>query len=251
MKVSRSRALAQAGRGGKDLRKGSVTGMTATLEVSGGSIVVLGNFAPMTFLPEWFARRGILAESETREARVDVAVPQFVAFELSWIRIEVEINRLMTIVKEGSLIRLHDVVLSVFSLLTETPVSAVGINHFRHYALGSIEQWHKFGDRLAPKEPWGPFATANRTRRAGLRSLLMELARAEHEPAGFTRVRVEPSGTVQNGVFIEINDHYSLREDTKTGYGEAVANLLKDRWSATLKIADEIPRQLLGEVSNE
>jgi hypothetical protein len=173
-------------------------------------------------------------------------MPQFVAFDLSWIRIEAEVARFVALIKEGSLTRLPDLVMSVFTLLSETPVSAVGLNHFRHYGLGGIEQWHKLGDRLAPKEPWGSFATVNRARRAGLRSLLMELARAQHEPAGFTRVKVEPSVTVENGAFIEINDHYSLQAGTKMGYGEAVVSLVRDRWTETSKIADEIPRQLLG-----
>ena len=47
--------MAQVRRGGDRKRNGVV----ATLEMSGGSIVVLGNFSPLTFLPDWFAQRGI------------------------------------------------------------------------------------------------------------------------------------------------------------------------------------------------
>jgi hypothetical protein len=239
-----ARYMAQAHRDRRDFPDTQRSGITANLEITGGSIVVLGNFAPLTFLPDWFAKHGIIPESEAKEARIEAVLPQFAAFELSWIRIESDITRFLGLVKEGSLTRLPDLFASVFTLLSETPVSAVGLNHLRHYALGGIDQWHRLDDRLAPKEPWGPLSTANGSRRAGLRSLLMELGR--REPEGYTRVKIEPSDVVNNGVYIEINDHYSLQVGTKMGFGEAVVGLVTDRWPETLKMADEIPRQLIG-----
>jgi hypothetical protein len=51
------RYMARAHRDTRDFPDTQRSGITANLEITGGSIVVLGNFAPMTFLPGHMPRR--------------------------------------------------------------------------------------------------------------------------------------------------------------------------------------------------
>jgi hypothetical protein len=69
-----------------------------------------------------------------------------------------------------------------------------------------------------------------------MRAIAMELARTPEDPPGKTLVRVEPSAKVQNGIYIDVNDHYDLMKGDKLADGTALVDMVRARW----KRADEI-----------
>lgn len=219
--------------------------MKAKLSKAATSIVLLGNFAPLTFMPAWFAEKNLVQKSEADEAKLELAHPEIVIFTLDWLRVVAETQKFTAISDQEPVIRVHDLVISTFSILSETPVSAIGINRHLHYQCEDPDAWHRVGDRLAPKEPWGQFALDQNGRRAGLRSLMMELNHTHGQPKGVIRVRVEPSSTIPNGVYIEVNDHYPLTIDDKLVNGDAVVETVRSQWRDAIRLAAEVAEQLL------
>jgi hypothetical protein len=87
---------------------------------------------------------------------------------------------------------------------------------------------------LAPKEVWAKIMA-----KPGLVSLIMQEPR--ETPEGFLRVKVEPSGRIDPGIFIEMNNHYTLDK-------KSVADMLKiltNSWKDILKNAEDIADYLL------
>ena len=219
--------------------------MKANLSHSGCSIVLLGNFAPLTFLPDWFGRREIIPESEAGEAALEIAHPDYLSFNLAWLKLTVEPGRFTAITGQEPAIRVHDLIVSTFSLLADTPIFALGLNRHLHYQCETVDAWHLVGDRLAPKEPWGEFAMDGGVRRAGLRSLLFERGRIGEEPRGAIQVRVEPSAMVRNGIYFDVNDHYDLTNETKQADGATAVQVVSNRWSGMFDLTSGIVERLL------
>ena len=48
---------------------------------------------------------------------------------------------------------LRDLAMGIFTILSHTPVSKMGINRHFHFATPSVHAWHTIGHTLAPKDP--------------------------------------------------------------------------------------------------
>ena len=130
----------------------------------------------------------------------------------------------------------RDIVLGTFFLLEHTPVSALGLNRQMHFSLGSEEDWHRVGDRLAPKEGWSGVLEG----RPGMRALLITTQRGD-EQGSIVGVRVEPSAQIKHGVFFELNEHYPA---PKIEPLKNLMGIVRDRWEEggryAARIADHI-----------
>ena len=141
-------------------------------EVSGGSIVVVGEFSPRVFSPDWLVRQKLLAVEDADAAKVDLISFDVTQFSTDWLLVLVDRQRLQIQVKQDPLIRLFDLVMGLLPLFPEQPVQAVGLNRDVHVRLPTEDAWHRLGDMLAPKDPWPKeFLTFGGKRHGGLRAL--------------------------------------------------------------------------------
>ena len=213
--------------------------MPARPEIAAATIVLVGNFNPLIFRPDWFVQKDILAKEEVEAAVKDETIriihPEIVEFQVPTFRITVERTRFVAMTLLEPLVGVFDLVYSAFRALPETPVSALGINREAHYPLVSQERWHALGDLLAPKDHWDILLqNDNEVRMGGLRTLVMERSQRQDGRAGSVQVKIEPSLKIENGVFVFVNDHYELAAADETIPAEDAIEILKDAFKDSM-----------------
>lgn len=178
------------------------------VEQEGTSIVVAGRFNPLIFSPAWLRLHNLVGAREAEEATVQFIVPPAAVFSTEWLNVDVREDRMQlatSMTKE--LDRLRDVAIGILEVLKETPIFALGINRDIHWRVPSAEQYHRFGDLLAPKEFWDRELTLSGTAHLTVQGVRPDLW------AGFIRVMIQPSMVVQpQGVYAQFNDHFVLQK---------------------------------------
>ena len=220
--------------------------MRITPEIDGASIAVLGNFNPAIFTPAWFALHGLLPESVATDAQLTVAHEQVTEFNVDWLRLNVTIDRFLAETTQAPHIRIHDLVVRVFKEnLHHTPLTAFGINRNVHIQVGSLAARDRLGRILAPVEPWGAWGQdlGLDGEHGGLTSLTMSQINPEGRSAGGRiNVKVEPSvriGDGRTGVFIGVNDHYTLA-DADLGSATRSMELLGSNFETSMNRSESI-----------
>lgn len=207
--------------------------------VQGTSIVLLGDFSPKIFHPIWFAQAELIGKSEAENAEIEVVHADLASFSLDWLKVQVIQNRFaLTTTQESHFEPLRDLAVGTFKLLSHTPIRAMGINRDMHFPMQSVEEWHAFGHRMAPKEHWGALE------KPGLISLTMQGVRPD-ESKGYIRVKVEPSTVVHPGIFFSVNDHFQVLDASSPKGSYEIMNLLQKSWNDSLKRAEQIIYSLL------
>jgi len=102
--------------------------------------------------------------------------------------------------------QLFDLVIGTFKLLSHTPLRAIGVNWGGHYKASSEEEWHEFGHFLVPQSPWNNILSEPAT----LKVEVTEKYPPEDVTQGAIQIQIQPSPTIQQAVFINLNDHYKL-----------------------------------------
>jgi hypothetical protein len=129
--------------------------MPLKAEISGSSIVLIGSFNPAIFHPQWFARQGLISDSEADNATIKISVPQVSHFETEGFIMQVVPERFsVTSQPNANPAALQDLVSGAFYILEHTPVTGIGLNRHLHIAMESEDDWNRLGDRLAPKDGW-------------------------------------------------------------------------------------------------
>ncbi|MEW6376033.1 MAG: hypothetical protein AB1502_09645 [Thermodesulfobacteriota bacterium] len=204
-------------------------------EIDGSSIVLLGAFNLAIFHPLWFKINQLIRPEEADAAKLEVTHPAVSIFSLEWFKLQVEMERFVVeTTDKANFGPISDLVLGTFSILDHTPVRALGINRMMHFKMESIEEWHAFGHMLAPKDVWHGIMD-----RPGLRSLTMDDPR--DDPAGYIRVRIEPLNRVDPGIFIEVNNHYEIKENSV----QNMLYILKSSWKDVLLKSENIANHLI------
>ena len=221
-------------------------------EISGVSVVLLGEFNPAIFTPAWFAMHGLLPESAAESAMLEVAHQQVTVFSTDWLRLEVTHNRFLINTLQAPYIRLRDLVARVFKEhLYHTPLNAFGINRDVHFQVSSLTVRDRMGRTLAPVEPWGTWrhALGLDGERGGMTSLTMSQIDPEGRPkGGRINVKVEPSNRIGQGrlgVYVQVNDHYAIN-DTGPGTGERLMKLFEDNFDTSLSRGDDIVDHIMS-----
>jgi hypothetical protein len=225
-------------------------------EISAASIVVIGEFPPVVFRPDWFVQNELLDQEEVDSGTIDVVSPDLTAFTTSWLTFAADRQRLQLVVRTEPLVRIYDLALGLIPHFAETPVQALGINRDVHVKMGTEEAWLRLGDMLAPKDFWPPelIEPDIRSRKsprwgAGLRALVME--RMRDTPPGHTHMRIEPSLAIGPfGVFFGSNDHYALQTDLTAPAipASAAADLIATHWKHSMTFADLVRTKILEKV---
>jgi hypothetical protein len=175
--------------------------------IQGMSIVFLGDFNPKIFQPAWFAQENLIRDQEAEAADIKIINPEIVIFEFEWLSVQITRDRcIFGTTQEAYYEIVRDLCLGTFKLLRHTPIQKMGINRDYHFRMNSLEEWHAFGHKVAPKELWN-----NILKTPGLTTLTIEGMR-EDGFKGYIRVKVEPSKRVHQGIYIQVNDHYETEE---------------------------------------
>ena len=196
-------------------------------------IVLLGDFNPKIFSPAWFSNIDLIGEKESEEANVELIHQDVSIFSLDWCRFQVTRDRFSIFTEqEAYFTKLIDLVIQTFTYLSHTPIVALGANWGGHYKADSEEEWHRFGHFLAPQIPWlNIFENP-----AVFKIEIMEKHPEIYSSFGKKQVRVEPSGQVNHGVFINLNDHYELEPDAKrVGCSEMISLFENNREKSSQK----------------
>jgi hypothetical protein len=197
--------------------------MSDAPEVQGANIVLRGDFNPKIFQPAWFSAQQLIPARESEEAEIEIITTEVTSFRIPWLQVQVTSASFRAETEQEShLETLRDLVVGTFKILSHTPIQFLGINAFAHLRMRSEDQWHAFGNRLAPKGPWSVL------NQPGL--LRLDMLGQRKDPPGLIRTQVEPSSRIQPGVFVFVNDHYAVG-DPGTAIGcEEVVTLLQDNW---------------------
>lgn len=174
-----------------------------TPEIEEAVAVVIGNFNPAIFHPAWLAAQGIVGREEADKAKVLLVNPALTSLVVGTIRIEVTPDRLDARTSDtSSYVVVRDFVVSVLAVLEHTPVTAFGINRLFHFRLGSEDEWHSVGHKLAPKAPWDGLVDEPGMKRVTIKG------RRPGCTVSQLHVGIEPSLKCHPGVFFDGNEHF-------------------------------------------
>ena len=205
------------------------------------SIVVVGDMNPQIFHPLWFAREGLLTESEAEEAEVKLVHPDIVAFSADWL--EAQVTREKFIIKtkmEAYFEPLRDLAIGTFSLLAHTPLRAVGVNFDRHVKIRE-DKLEELTNKFAPKNFWEEKGL--NTQFEGI-SVSIDKSTVEH-PLRFLKIKIEPSALIENGIFLNLNYHTQLKPRAgKENFGDQLVAILNQDWASMKKEIDQITKKI-------
>lgn len=198
--------------------------MYKTPDIQGMNVVLVGSFNPKIFHPAWFASQQLIRKKEAEDANIEVITPAVAKFNLEWMRLQVIQEQFVVETEQEPYYEMvRDLIIGAFNLLNHTPINMLGINTQQHFRMHSDEEWHGLGNELAPKEKyWTPILE-----KPGMRSLIIQGERPDKHK-GYIQIKIEPSSKVQPGIYISINDHYEIREESGC---KAIIDILNLDWS--------------------
>lgn len=232
--------------------------MSHSLEIFGASIVLIGDFNPAIFTPDWLESQQLLGAADAQSARDDktlVISHQVTRFETEWFILQV-LEQQFSITSKGNVSDgLKDVVAGVFTLLSHTPIKAIGINTTAHFKIHTEETYQKIGNVLAPKDIWSSIFSKNV--HLGMETLSIRI-QPVNEEGGFVGngdtklITIQPSANITNGVYFLLNDHHNIesiqnKEETKA---QSAVKILCDNWASekanNIHIFEDILNQALN-----
>lgn len=216
------------------------------------SIVVVGSFNPGIFHPQWFLRHELVAEPDMDDSMLELKVvhPEVAQFK-TWFSIEVTHTRFM--VSTSDLARaedLRDLVCNIFNILSENPVTAIGINSTYAVACDTEEAWHKLGHTLAPKDIWLEAIpeAIKEPGGVGMKSIDIELRRWDELP-GAVRVTVQPSKPPPSPeASFRINDHVNIEKLVEMNSSATIPDILLNHWEHFTTSPEKIVEGVLGRI---
>ena len=207
---------------------------TPPIALEGASIVFIGSFNPAIFHPSWYVAEGLWSKTELENAKVESIADDACSFRTEQYTLQVLNNRFMISTTQPPLYdSLRDLAVGTFKILRHTPLAKLGLNREVHLQLEAEEVWHAIGHKLAPKQHWQPIL-----KNPGMRALMIEGMRPDRL-AGAVYVRVEPSNRIENGLFVEVNDHFEV-DDTLARSAKAIRSIAQEQWTESLRRSDDI-----------
>lgn len=215
--------------------------MPLNLEKQGLAIVLTGKFNPAIFQPWWFCANELIPRQEVNAATTKIVHEDVTVFHTDWLELFVDRDKFQAGTPQEAFFEpLRDLVKGTFELLSHTPLQALGINCHFHYTLDSDRVLEKLFGLLAPSTNWQ--GTLQHPR---MMTLIMQGKRPDELP-GSVQVKVEPSIKVSPGVFVDVNDHYELRDPNEQQHSEdRFLEILDDRFEHSLRKASEVAEKIL------
>lgn len=210
------------------------------------SIVFLGQFNPVIIQPFWLANKKLIREKEAENADIELIHNELVRYKMDWARIEITKERFeIETSQEPYFDPIKDLITSIFDILNETPIKAVGINHIFHFDITNEELFYEFGNTLAPLNNWDNFLDNPKL-------LNLEIVEQKRKDGlnGYYRIRVNPSDQLnrKQGVSININDHFGI-EKNKEGRNGEILGLLNDNWQKSSERANDSIEEIWKQIN--
>lgn len=216
--------------------------MTFTAEILNSAIVVVGDFNPAIFSPDWLERNELIGEGDAIVAREGSAGRQLLVshqvtnFETDWFTLQVLENQFSLTSKGVLTPAFKDLAVGIFQLVSHTPVKAVGLNFIAQFKLENQEEQHKVGDVLAPKDIW---STLYPDEYVGLEELTVRIQQGSRDRAPVTndekRITLQRSSNFKYGVGLSFNGHHDLTDggDGDLSPAERLAIIVDEQWEST------------------
>ena len=222
-------------------------------EITGASLVLLGNLNPSIFAPAWFGWHGLLPEKTVEAAELKIAQPQITAFSADWLELNTVPERFSISTTQPPFVRLRDLGIRIFrERLSHTPLHSMGINRQIHFLVNTSEERDRIGRLLAPVEPWGDWGKQLQPdgHHGGMTSLTMTQVNIEgRTPEGVINVTVQPSNRVGQdgtGIYVEVNDHYSVEDRKSRNATTNILDLLENEFEESLLRSERIIDNLMS-----
>jgi len=218
------------------------------------SIVLVGNFNPKIFHPEWFIRKGIVGEWDYEKDEV-VSLPDMSQIELpSGRTLTVLLNKFSL---KSSLasdhMALKDLVTSTFSVLRETPVIQMGMNFTSAIKIQDKNKWKQFGSELAPKKYWEQSVDYikelddKKLEKLGLWELSMNLPRPD-DIEGYIRPKIAVLSVHERALSFSVNSHVEIARSSAA----TMVKILEENWEKSLFLAKNLTNKMLSsQLGNE
>jgi hypothetical protein len=202
-------------------------------EVSGCSIVLLGQFNPSIFHPAWLLAHGVEQDVPDDNVKTEIVHQDISRFSFDSRAYTVDQNRFQIQTAVAPWVKLLDITAMVFGeLLIHTPIRAFGVNRDAHFNVQDQATRTKIGRTLAPIAPWGKFGEQMEPSEThevgGLQSLTMRRLNSHEDYVRQTNARIEPSAHLKSpsGIYMQINSHFSIQGlDDGHGSEKAIENL--------------------------
>lgn len=216
------------------------------------SIVLIGEFNPAMFQPEWFSRNNIIAPEEIDVIRNElsqsslIVTPQLTIFKTSQLNIKIEQKRFEVVAEKEPLISIVDFVSKTFNDLSSFAIKAFGFNYSAHYKIIDMETYQRIADNLAPKSYWKTLLGDEITgvnRKSGLTAIQMR--KAKEDQTGYYTVILQPSVFVTPGIFMSCNDHMEKKDEVNSA--ENVIQTINDIYESSFKFMKKIQTDALIE----
>lgn len=211
------------------------------------SIVLVGNFNPKIFHPEWFIRKNLVEEWDYTEKEL-VNLPDMAQMVFPTDRkLTVLLNKfslLSTLASDFP--SLKDIITSTFSVLRETPIKQLGMNYTRHIKIRGKENWLRFGSRLAPTTFWAEAAgfienlPKEKQESLGLLELGMTLPRPD-DLSGFIRPKISAISLTDYTLSFSVNNHVEVAESSAM----AMVRILNDNWEESLDFGGKLISKII------
>ena len=222
-------------------------------EITGASLVLLGNFNPSIFVPAWFGWHGLLPEKTVEAAELKIAQPQITAFSADWLELNTVTERFSIFTTQPPFVRLRDLGIRIFrERLSHTPIHSMGINRQVHFLVNTFEERDRIGRLLAPVEPWGDWGKQLQPdgHHGGMTSLTMTQVDIEgRTPEGLINATVQPSkrvGQDGTGVYVEVNDHFTVEDQKSRNATADILDLLENEFEESLLRSEQIIDNLMS-----
>lgn len=200
-------------------------------EVLNLAVVIIGNFNPAIFQPEWLKNKGLIRDNEASPENLKVIHRELTVIETEDFKLEIRPSRFQLQTNQEPFQEpLKDLIVNIFKLLGETPISAFGINFTRHFKFSNNKDYVEFGYFLSPVNEIFDFMENPKLLEFVITD--REKTKDDFEPA--VNIKIFPSDIlVQNAVAINVNSHF-----TKSMNGKSFSKFFEETWNNTLTASD-------------
>lgn len=170
----------------------------------GMTVVVLGKFDPMAITPPWLRQMDLIGPEDYESYHTEIISlgATIVSFGSIELRVLPESMQVATdAVADVETAR--DLAAGILLSKGVPGISGMGINRMVHFKV-TLEDYHAIGDALTPKDLWDSVLHLPGMLNVGIAGV------RDDGYGGAVNVQVQPSTTIQPGVFVSVNDHYTL-----------------------------------------
>lgn len=177
------------------------------------TIVVLGQFHPGIFTPDWFSFHEIVSKEDCDNAKIKFIESSVIHIDFGWFiwfsdphRIMIELNI------DGYDDQMLDLLRSILTMFSYTKVSALGINFHYSLNINSIDDWHSIGHTLTPKDIWKNSFGHDKLH-YGMREAAIQIDDFHGEDANLNIAVKTPNNIDQKypqRVMFEFNNHFNI-----------------------------------------